>query len=52
MKREKSKSEQLRTARQEAALRANLQKRKAQTRARNQTLSAHAPQPKPQKERN
>ena len=46
MKREKSKSEQLRTARQEAALRANLQKRKAQTRAR------LAPQPKPQKERN
>ena len=40
MKREKSKSEQLRTARQEAALRANLQKRKAQTRGRNQTSNA------------
>ena len=49
MKREKSKSEQLRTARQEAALRANLQKRKAQSRAR--TLGATTPHPKPQKER-
>ena len=50
MKREKSKSEQLRTARQEAALRANLQKRKAQSRGR--TLSAHAPETRRQKERN
>ena len=42
MKRAKSKSELARTARQGAALRANLQKRKAQSRGR------QTPKPKPQ----